>query len=131
VEVLFGPHDVAFEIDAGGRRRPSEAVPVLPLETLAERVGLVAGTEGDHPADLLRGDGDRAGVIMAQGSLVAAGAAGTAFAALDSVGAAEDPRDGNGVINSGELARFVVSVSNFGIASAIEVSASRYSTTRG
>ncbi len=71
------------------------------------------------------------GIIMAQGTLLAAGAVGTAFVALDSVSATENPGDGNGVINSGEGARLVLSLKNFGIASATAVSASLSSTTPG
>ena len=63
-----------------------------------------------------------AGIVMPVAALLASGATGTAFFAIQSAVAAENPGNGNGVVNGGEGARLAIVLQNLGVQGATGVS---------
>ena len=72
-----------------------------------------------------------AGIIMARSALVASGAQGSAFLAVDSVQATDNPGNGNGLPEAGEGAKLLVTLKNYGVAPAAAISGSLSSSSVG
>jgi hypothetical protein len=72
-----------------------------------------------------------AGILMARAALIASGAPGTAFLAVDSVQASDNPGNGNGLPEAGEGAKLLVTLKNYGVAGATAIVGSLTSSTPG
>ena len=72
-----------------------------------------------------------AGIVMARGALIATGVPGTAFLAVDSVQASDNPGNGNGLPEAGEGAKLLVTLKNYGVAPATAISGALTSSTAG
>ena len=72
-----------------------------------------------------------AGIVMPMAALQASGAVGTAFLQPETIQATDNPGNGNGAVEAGEGARFVISLKNYGLATASVISANLTTTTPG
>jgi hypothetical protein len=72
-----------------------------------------------------------AGIVMARDALVATGATGTAFLAVESVDSSDNPGNSNGVLEAGEGGRMTIALKNYGVVPASNIVTSLTSPTTG
>src|SRR5262249_46822014 len=72
-----------------------------------------------------------AGIVMARDALIATGATGTAFLAVDSVASSDNPGNSNGVLEAGEGGRMTIALKNYGVVPATNIATSLVSPTTG
>jgi len=71
------------------------------------------------------------GIIMANTAVAATGAAGTAFLALETISASDNPGNGNGRPEAGEGARLTLTLKNYGVAPATNIASTLTTSTPG
>ena len=72
-----------------------------------------------------------AGIIMANAAVAATGAPGTAFLALETIAASDNPGNGNGRPEAGEGARLTLTLKNYGVAPATNITSTLTTSTSG